>query len=304
MILEKEWDLFKKDIEEYILKAQSLILDYSRSKTQEQYNEFEEKFKELKGQVVEYLTNSFDDENSSYANSIKYSNSNRYSIGNQQKHISELVQKKTEDCSSLYKNLEYYLRILAISDAVVRHDEIDLEERRKFDTDDKLELILEKLNQLYDDSYYPISTIMEGNGIVLGRYDEERELAKALENRGYIRCMKARIITAQITLDGRRYIEKKLKKEVTDYSKINNSQEELNNKIDEILEILKAQNFGQEVLFNELEELKELYGTLGKKNWGQVLKGKLIDLGLAQVINKDVMEQIFTELTDQVLRLK
>ena len=304
MILEKNWESFKKKIEKYILKAQNLILDYSKSKTQEQYNEFDKSFKELKAEVIEYLENSFNDQNNSYAQSIKYSNSNKYSIGNQQKHISELVKEKIEDCSSLWKNLEYYLKILAISDAVVRPNEIDLEERKNFDTDEKLELILEKLNQLYDDSYHPISTIIEGNGIELGRYDEERELAKTLEDYGYIRCMNARTIRAQITLDGRRYIEEKLKKEVTDYSKINKSQEELDNKIQEIIEHLKMQNIGQELLFNELQELKELYPKLNKKNWGQILKGKLIDLGLAQVINKDVMELIFKELTDQILRLK
>ena len=61
---------------------------------------------------------------------------------------------------------------------------------------------------------------------------------------------------------------------------------------------------GKNCFFNELQELKELYPKLNKKNWGQILKGKLIDLGLAQVINKDVMELIFKELTDQILRLK
>jgi hypothetical protein len=304
MILEKNWDTFKKDIEDFILKAQYLILDYSKSRNQEQYVEYEKKFKELKKEIIEYLEVAFNDKNNSYAYSIRYLNSNSYTIGNQQKQLSDLVKKKNEDCTSLWKTLEYHLRILEISDAVVRPNEIDLKERKNLDTDEKLELILEKLNQLYDNSYHSLSAIIEGNGIELGRYDEERELAKALENYGYVRCMYARTISAQITLDGRRHIEKKLKKAVTDYSRIDKSQEELSDKIDEIIAILKKQNFGQEILFNELEELKELYSTLNKKNWGQVLKGKLIDLGLAQVINKDIMEQIFSELTDQILRLK
>ena len=82
------------------------------------------------------------------------------------------------------------------------------------------------------------------------------------------------------------------------------SQNEINNKIDKIIAILEKQNFGQEILFNELQELKELYPKLSKKNWGQVLKGKLIDLGFAQIINQEIAEKIFTELTNQVLRLK
>ena len=95
-----------------------------------------------------------------------------------------------------------------------------------------------------------------------------------------------------------------LKDGVTDYDKITESQIELNKKIDQIIATLNKQNFGQEILFNELQELKELYPKLSKKNWGQILKGKLIDLGFAQVINQEIAENIFTELTNQVLRLK
>ena len=92
--------------------------------------------------------------------------------------------------------------------------------------------------------------------------------------------------------------------EFTNYDAINQSQEKLNSKIEEIIELLTKQGFGQEILFNELQELKELYPKLNKKNWGQVLKGKLIDLGIAQVINQEVAESIFKGLTEQVLRLK
>ncbi|MDC9724038.1 MAG: hypothetical protein PSN34_14875 [Urechidicola sp.] len=95
-----------------------------------------------------------------------------------------------------------------------------------------------------------------------------------------------------------------LKDGVTDYDKITESQIEINKKIDEIIATLEKQNFGQEILFNELQELKELYPKLSKKNWGQVLKGKLIDLGFAQIINQEIAEKIFTELTNQVLQLK
>ncbi|MCD8416143.1 hypothetical protein LNI90_11875 [Tenacibaculum dicentrarchi] len=92
--------------------------------------------------------------------------------------------------------------------------------------------------------------------------------------------------------------------EFTNYDAINQSQEKLNSKIEEIIELLTKQGFGQEILFNELQELKELYPKLNKKNWGQVLKGKLIDLGIAQVINQEVAETIFKGLTEQFLRLK
>lgn len=100
------------------------------------------------------------------------------------------------------------------------------------------------------------------------------------------------------------YLKLLRKNGVTDYGEIKNSQEELNSKIDEIIESLRKQDIGQEILFNELQDLKELYPKLNKKNWGQILKGKLLDLGIAQVINEEIASNIFKELTNQYLRLK
>lgn len=304
MRLTRKWNEFKNDVEGYIKQAITIEQSFLNSDNKENLNNLNEEYKKWQDSVVEYLSSSFDESNNDYAQSIKYPQNNRYNIGNTRKDVSQLIKQKLDDLSSLRKSLIYYLRVLNISDAIVRPDEIDLEERKNYSTDEILELILEKLYELYDDSYHPISNIISGNGIELKRFDEDRLLAKTLENYGYVNLMSARFVSAQLTLEGKRYIENRAKKEVTDYSKIDKSQDELNAKIDNIIETLNKQNLGQEILFEELEELKELYSKLNKKNWGQVLKGKLIDLGLAQVINKDVMESIFKELTDQLLRLK
>lgn len=90
----------------------------------------------------------------------------------------------------------------------------------------------------------------------------------------------------------------------TNYDSINQSPEMLNSKIDEIILLLKKQGFGQEILFNELQELKDLYTKLNKKNWGQILKGKLVDLAVSQIINQETAKTIFKALTEQILHLK
>lgn len=91
---------------------------------------------------------------------------------------------------------------------------------------------------------------------------------------------------------------------VTDYNKISESQKEINDKIDEVILTLKNQNYGQEILFDELQELKELYPKINKKNWGQLLKGKLLDLALDQIINPEIAKSIFIAITNQALQLK
>lgn len=96
----------------------------------------------------------------------------------------------------------------------------------------------------------------------------------------------------------------KLGIESTNYELIDKTQKELNEKINKIGEKLKKQGYGQEILFNELQELKELYPQLTKKNWGEILKGKLIDLGISEILNREAIEMVFKDLTNQILRIK
>jgi len=304
MRLTKDWNNFEKGINSFIDEASLIEQSHKNSSNQEDYENLKEEFKTWQEKVIVFLSNSFDETNNQFAQGIRYPQTNRFNIGNRQKDSRELIKEKLEDLLNLKRSLSYYLRILNVSDAIISPDEINLEERKKYTTDEILDLLLQKLYVLYDESYHPVSSILEGNAIELKRHDEERELAKTLQSYGLVNLMNTRYVKAQLTVEGKRYVENNLKKEFTDYSKIDKSQEELNQKIDEIIETLNKQNLGQEILFEELQELKELYSKLNKKNWGQILKGKLIDLGLAQVINKEVMETIFKELTDQVLKLK
>ncbi|MDR7212565.1 hypothetical protein [Flavobacterium piscis] len=55
--------------------------------------------------------------------------------------------------------------------------------------------------------------------------------------------------------------------------------------------------------YNELDELKDLYVQLNKKNWGELVKGKIIDLGLQQLINEDIMKLIYKSITNDILRI-
>ena len=77
----------------------------------------------------------------------------------------------------------------------------------------------------------------------------------------------------------------------------------MDERVDEILENLKKLGYGQEIIFDEIQELKELYGKLNKKNWGQVVKGKLVDLALAKLVENDTISYIYEKLTNHTLRL-
>lgn len=71
----------------------------------------------------------------------------------------------------------------------------------------------------------------------------------------------------------------------------------LHNKLNEILEKLNRQDLGQEILFEEIESLKNHFG-LGKKTWFQLLKGKLVDVAIEKGIEITIVQQIYNALAD------
>lgn len=57
----------------------------------------------------------------------------------------------------------------------------------------------------------------------------------------------------------------------------------LHSKLNHIIDELEKQGFGQQIIFDEIEDLKNHF-NLGKKNWFQLLKAKLVDLTVEKVL--------------------
>ena len=71
----------------------------------------------------------------------------------------------------------------------------------------------------------------------------------------------------------------------------------LHNKLNSIIEQLNRQDAGQEVLFEEIESLKNHF-NLGKKTWFQLLKVKLVDVAVEKGIEIIIVQQIYNALAD------
>ncbi len=71
----------------------------------------------------------------------------------------------------------------------------------------------------------------------------------------------------------------------------------LHNKLNSIIENLKRQELGQEVLYEEIESMKNHFG-LGKKTWFQLLKVKIVDVAIDKVIEEAIVKQIYDALAD------
>ena len=137
------------------------------------------------------------------------------------------------------------------------------------------------------------------------------QIAQSLKNQGYIEgiATKDRFL-ARITTEGRELVENLSLEKSQNYqyqpgNKISAEEQEiLRAKVDELFEHLKKVEIGQQViyddLFDELQQLKKLVGILGKKDWKQLLQGKLIDAGLGSLTN-EVLKAITDTFSKQNL---
>ncbi len=71
----------------------------------------------------------------------------------------------------------------------------------------------------------------------------------------------------------------------------------LHNKLNEILDRLNKQGFGQEIIFDEIESLKNHF-NLGKKTWLQLALGKIFSVTGDKMIEESVSKEIIKQITD------
>lgn len=164
---------------------------------------------------------------------------------------------------------------------------------------DKNDFILSKLNSLFGDEMYSIERILEFNNIKY-RDNETREIAEDLHRRGYV-ILNDRYGNSdkvKISVKGAAYIERKDKQK-----KATKTKNDLDRKIDNIIEHLIKLGYGQEIIFNEIDELRELQHKLSKKSWSQLLKGKLLDLALDKLISTETATSVYEYLTNGSFKL-
>lgn len=205
------WEDFTKQIDNFILEATAISDKENLIKNDAELEIIKAEINEWNKKCHEFLSKAFDSAKNEFSEGFFYSNEVRYNFGKGIKYFAQIKKETFEDFKAKQKTLIYYNRILSISDVII-NPLVDLKSRSQLTTDEILELILEKLYDLYDDYYHSIGMILEGNGISLKRHGEERELAKMLEQRGLVRLVHTKNLTGQLTTEGRMHVEKHRKK--------------------------------------------------------------------------------------------
>ena len=234
--------------------------------------------------------------------------------------ISAYIKRDTESFKLVFNKLLYdcnnfldkQMKLLCVLDNASRSDG-EWPIVSSLTTEEKINFLMEKLYLLYGEEWYPIKYIFIGNGILVKRAGEYVELGKIIVDKGWAKPQPGSNSNAmlRLTAQGVNYVEQKLHKpkrtrgsrSKSAHSKTDSRLDDLNKKIDAIIEDLKLKGYGQEILFEELQDLKEQAPKLGVKQFGQLLKGKLFDLGLDSVINKETIASVYKNLTEQVFHL-
>jgi DNA-binding PadR family transcriptional regulator len=170
--------------------------------------------------------------------------------------------------------------------------------------DKKLNLLKALYSKRFDGKYYDVETIISNFGQT--SRSESYNVAKSLNDEGLIKMLATKDGThAEITSNGVEYIEE-LGEESYEPSDLfeQDEKETIKIKLDEFSQRLKRIEVGQQItyddLMDEIETLKKLLNVLGKKDWRQMLKGKLVDAGFGAVADK-VFELLIETFKDDKL---
>ncbi len=184
-------------------------------------------------------------------------------------------------------------------DMVVNPDDPEIAKRKEFAITQKEEFLLKKLYNLYPKGkYYPVKILLEYNGIVLNSDVDDAKICNPMQKMGQLDLGVSEYgVTAKITEGGVKYVEESLLRLNTDPLKPLDSA--LERKFNAVLDELNKQGFVQEIVFDEINDLRQIIHKLTPKQWREMVLGKMVDLGVQQSVKNDILKTIYEKLTDE-----
>ncbi len=211
LYLTTSFDDFKSEIEKFVIEG--ITLHEYETKNEDQLTELKTKIKEWENKVLAFLKTAFTDMNNYWQREFYQTGARAYKIPGMQVNLQQEIKNQKDTILNKNLYLEFNLKLLSISDAIISPDKINLEERKNYNTNEKLSLLLDKLYDIYDDYSYPVKSILNGNGVPLKRSNEEYELAKTLEDRGWLDIHNFGELRVQLTAEGALFVEEQRKKQ-------------------------------------------------------------------------------------------
>ncbi len=202
-----KWKAFKKAIEEAISEANDLLYFERESLSEVGANSLEKLINSWITKSEKILKTSFNVANNEFV--IGFQSAKPYSsylkpTENSAAKLNNLL----DELNTKKKTLEYYLELLSISDVIIQPKLVDTEIRGMYTRREVIDLVMDKLHHLYNQKYYPIQRILNGNAIKATK-ESVFEIVELLEKKGYIQVINNRTLLVQLSKKGKEYIDNK-----------------------------------------------------------------------------------------------
>lgn len=297
-----KWKNFKIQMHKYLNSADEILILARNKSSNINYEEILHKVNAWSDSCHMYLKKSFDTVNNEFAQSFYAAKPYGSYIKTENKEKESKISHVFDELKTKRKQLDYIYRLLSVCDAIIQEDIVDAETRKIYSKKEIIDLILDKLYFLSDNVYYPIQTILRGNGIILSKPEELLNMVKAMEKEGYIRVIYSRIINVQLSYKGKEYIENKRHFNLIETDDLIDLPSDIEFQIEELNKDIDHTCSGKNLLIRELVDLKSLHAKSNRTTWTEMLKRKLVDLQSAHVINKDAMKKIYYSMTKEELK--
>ena len=300
-ILNGSFDAFKKVLESQ--KEKFGLLEKKTITNSEELQIIKQERRVCYKETIEQLNGCFREADNELVRDFADTQVNGFQIPGAKKSIDVEIKEFRESCKSYSRALDSILLYSSLSDVITKPGEVDLEERSKMTVEERQVFILVKLSEANNGSYLDVKWILEANGIKLRHYNEANELVKELEIMGFVEILGSLSgLMAKITIQGVKYIEQANKAIEMQSDDDPQGFADMCSRMDEIKEYLEKAGVEREILFEEMEELKELYTKLNKKNWKQLVLGKLGGLALGKFVENDTINFIYEKLTGEHMK--
>lgn len=223
-------------------------------------------------------------------------------IASSQTDDTNIVNKTFEDLKlHIIKQLQCLLYIndmVSVADLIINPNNSELDKRKNFAISQKEEFILTKLYILYPKGkFYSIKEMFEYNAIPINSPDDDAKICAPMQQLGDIEIEHTENgIMAKLTEAGVKIVEKNYLHlaQDTNYHSPINSEKKFNSIIEDLNKNMDIQN----IVFEEVNELRQLIHKLTPKIWKEVVIGKLVNLGLHNSAKNNTLKLIYEKLTD------
>ena len=120
MQLQKKWEIFAQQIDDFGTQANAILVKEGSVKTEFELEQVKIEIKEWNTNCYSYLKDSFDEENNEFAIDFYNAKVGRFIIGNRTKDFGHVKKEVFEDLKEKLITLIYFKKIVSISDAIIK----------------------------------------------------------------------------------------------------------------------------------------------------------------------------------------